>query len=191
MNSSSGMASVSSMPLFLFMSKPREATEQVRFVSKPIGVKDFVCIQGSVKIPTLLDRCNGVLKAFIDANMSVSPTLSDHVVRIEKPLNSTIPTNIQSVADTIRSRSSVTGIVYLSAPVFNELGGQLSNLLNNTRSFRIATFDFNKSMMRAFDQGQLHYSISSLIYMQTLIAILLLYIQVRILDVPKWTSTFT
>lgn len=180
------MASVSSVLSFCSSPKLCETTDQSFIIVLPlktIGVKDFVCIHGAVKIPTLLDRCNGVLKAFLDANSSVSSNLSDHVIRIEKPLNSTIPTNTQSIAEAIRTRSSVTGIVYLSAPVFFELSGQLSNLLNNTRSFKIATFNFNKNMMKAFDQNLLHYSVSSLIYMQTLIPILLLYIQVRILHV--------
>jgi hypothetical protein len=148
-------------------------------LTKTIGVRDFVCVHGIAKIPTLLDRCNGVLKALLDANASVSSDLLDHVLHIEKPANSTTSTNVLSVAEAIRNRTSVTGIVYLSAPVFTEVGGQIFNYLNNTRSFKIANFDFHKSMMKYFDLNQLHYSTSGLIYLQTLISVLLLYIQVR------------
>ncbi|KAF9980330.1 hypothetical protein BGZ65_005227, partial [Modicella reniformis] len=147
------------------------------------GVKDFVCINGVIRIPTLLDRCSGVLKAFTEANLTVSSNLTDHVIYVDKSRDTSLPTNVQDVAVTIRNRTSVTGIVYLSAPVFSELNTQLSSFLNNTRSFRFASFDFNKSMMRSFRKGLLHYSISSLIYMQTLIPILLLYLQLHLQEV--------
>jgi hypothetical protein len=74
---------------------------------------------------------------------------------------------------------SVTGVVYLTAPVFIETSKALAVALNGTREFVYASFDFSPDMVPAFDVGILHYSVSSLLYLQTLIPILLLYIQVR------------
>lgn len=144
--------------------------------SQTIGVRDFVCIHGPVKISTFTERCSGVLKAYMDNGSSVSSNVKDHIIYVEKQLN----TSIQNAVTIIKSRSSVNGIVYLSAPVFNEQSTQISSLLNNSRSFKIATFDFNSNMDVAMTNGQLHYSTSSLIYLQTLIPILLLYLQVRL-----------
>ncbi|KAG0285552.1 hypothetical protein BGZ98_005462, partial [Dissophora globulifera] len=143
------------------------------------GVKDFVCINGPDKIPTLLDRCKGVLDVFVDAGTGISSNMSSHVLYVEKSRNSSVPMNAQSLSDTIRSRTTVTGIIYLTAPIFTEMGTQLTTMLNNTRPFKIVAFDFNKDMTRSFDQGLLHYSISSLMYIQTFLSILLLYVQLN------------
>ncbi|KAI7818245.1 periplasmic binding protein-like I [Gamsiella multidivaricata] len=144
------------------------------------GVKDFVCIDGPSRIPTLLDRCNGVLQAFLDADAKVSANLTDHVIYVEKSRNSTTSTNAQSVAEVVLKQNAVTGIVFLTAPMYSGLSPSLMLALNNTRSYKVAAFDFNKDMAQAFERGVLHYSISSLLYLQTLIPILLLYVQLNL-----------
>ncbi|KAF9104461.1 hypothetical protein BGX29_001831 [Mortierella sp. GBA35] len=143
---------------------------------------DFVCINGASRIPALLDRCNGVLSAFLSGRtgVRVSSNLTDHVIYLDKPRNSTGPAYAQLIANNILSRHDVTGIVYLTVPTFMELNLSLLASLNNTRNFKVASFDFNRDMMNLMEKGNLHYSISSLMYVQTLMAALLLYIQLSV-----------
>lgn len=160
-----------------------------------IDVKDFVCIMGTTKFPALVDRCSGVLKAFQEADRQVSSNVTEHIIHQEKPRNGTQPTSPYALATTIREMKGVSGVVYLTAPTFTEIGEPLSSLLNNTRDFKFATFDFNSAMMGPLELGTLHYSISSLMYLQTLLPILLLYVQVSersrdLVDLVLFASLF-
>ncbi|KAF9902166.1 hypothetical protein EC991_005212 [Linnemannia zychae] len=147
---------------------------------RPKRVKDFVCINGATRIPALLDRCNGVLSAFLTAETGASSNLTEHIIYLEKARNSTGSAYAQSVSDNIRNRRSVTGIVYLTVPTFMELNTALVANLNNTRPYKIASFDFDRNMMKCMEKGHLHYSVSGLMYVQTLMALLLLYIQLNV-----------
>ncbi|KAF9327709.1 hypothetical protein BG006_009026 [Podila minutissima] len=149
--------------------------------AKDMGIlADFVCIMGTTKFPALVNRCSGVLKAFQEADRGVSSNISEHIIHLEKQRNGTQSTTPGSIATTIREMKGVTGIVYLTAPTFEELGKPLNSLLNGTRDFKFASFDFNKAMMQPLELGTLHYSISSLMYLQTLLPMLLLYIQLSV-----------
>ncbi|KAG0343327.1 hypothetical protein BG004_005396 [Podila humilis] len=143
------------------------------------GVKDFVCIMGTIKFPSLVDRCSGVLKAFQEANRRVSENITEHIIHLEKPRNNTQSTSARVIATTIREMESVSGIVYLSASTFAEINAPLVAHLNNTRDFKFASFDFNRAMATALEAKTLHYSVSNLMYFQTLISILLLYVQLN------------
>ncbi|KAF9290863.1 hypothetical protein BGZ88_007149 [Linnemannia elongata] len=150
-------------------------------MSDDVSVKDFVCINGVYRIPALLERCNGVLNAFLQANTGASSNLTEHIIYLEKGnRNGTGPAYAQSVPDNILNRRSVTGIVYLTATTFLELNQALVTSLNGTRPFKIASFDFNRPMMRCMDKGTLHYSVSSLMYIQTIMAFMLIYIQLSV-----------
>ncbi|KAG0075288.1 hypothetical protein BGZ90_010063, partial [Linnemannia elongata] len=141
--------------------------------------EDFVCIGPSLKIPTMADRCGGVLQAFLDAGISLSSDVSTRMLHVDKPRNTTLGNSIQTLRDTIVDMKSVTGVVYLTSPVFLETSFNLARALNGTREFVYASFDFSPAMMTAFTTGTLHYSISSMLYLQTLIPILLLYVQLN------------
>lgn len=144
------------------------------------GVKDFVCINGVYRIPVLLDRCNGVLSAFLEADTGASSNLTEHIIFLEKGnRTSTSPSYAQLVSENIRDRRSVTGIVHLTAPTFLELNQGLVNALNGTRPYKFASFDFNRTMMKCLERGTLHYSVSGLLYIQTIMALMLLYVQVK------------
>ncbi|KAG0374963.1 hypothetical protein BGX24_009710, partial [Mortierella sp. AD032] len=144
------------------------------------GVKDFVCINGPSRIPTLLERCNGVLSAFLAADTGASSNLTEHIIYLEKSRNSTGTAYAKSLANNVLDRRSVTGIVYLTVPTFMELNLALLTSLNNTRPFKVASFDFTRDMMKCMDKGNLHYSVSGLMYLQTFMAVLLLYIQLNV-----------
>ncbi|KAG0051950.1 hypothetical protein BGZ83_003169 [Gryganskiella cystojenkinii] len=144
------------------------------------GVKDFICINGIVRIPTLLDRCRGVLQAFLDAGISIPSNITQRVIYTDRPRNTTQPAFSQSVVDIIKDMKSVTGVVYLTSPAFMENHAQISLALNDSRQFKYAAFDFCQPMMRAIESGSLNYAISSLPYLQTLIPILLLYVQLNL-----------
>ena len=101
------------------------------------------------------------------------------MLHVDKTRNTTLGNSIQTIRDTILDMKSVTGVVYLTSPVFTETSFNLARALNGTREFVYASFDFSSAMMPAFTTGTLHYSVSSMFYLQTLIPILLLYIQVR------------
>ncbi|KAG0077522.1 hypothetical protein BGZ92_001880 [Podila epicladia] len=135
---------------------------------------------GTTKFPALVNRCSGVLKAFQEADRGVPSNISEHIIHLEKLRNGTQSTTAGSIATTIREMKGVTGVVYLTAPTFEELGKPLSSLLNGTRDFKFASFDFNRAMMQPLELGTLHYSISSLMYLQTLLPMLLLYIQLNV-----------
>ncbi|KAF9416102.1 hypothetical protein BGZ94_010308 [Podila epigama] len=144
------------------------------------GVRDFVCIQGPSRVNSLLDRCRGVLAAFQAAGRSTSAATMDHIINLDKwrtTNNTSASNNIQSLVETILDNRDANGIVYLSGATYVEYGPQIETLLNKTRSFRFATFDFNNDQMRPFNRQELHYSIASLTYLQTMIPILLLYVQ--------------
>lgn len=141
---------------------------------------------GTTKFPALVNRCNGVLKAFQEAERRVSSNITEHIIHLEKPRNGTMPTTPRSVAMTIRKMKDVTGIVYLTGPTYNEMGASINTYLNDTRDFKFASFDFNRQMLKPLEDGSLHYSISSLLYLQTLIPVLLLYIQVRLSGKPRF-----
>ncbi|KAF9112943.1 hypothetical protein BGX27_002533 [Mortierella sp. AM989] len=145
------------------------------------GVDDFVCINGASRIPSLLDRCQGVLDAFLSAGSTISHNLTDHVIYAERPFNATTTaTKANVIAQTILDRKDVTGIVYLTAPTYSDFGSSVLQILNKSRAFRIAAFDFSEDMMKPLENRQLHYSISSLMYLQTLIPVLLLYVQLNL-----------
>lgn len=143
---------------------------------------------GTTKFPALVDRCNGVLRAFQEAERRVSSNITEHIINLEKPRDGILPTTPRSVAMAIREMKSVTGVVYLTGPTYNEVGGPISSYLNDTRDFKFATFDFNRRMLAPLEDGSLHYSISSMLYVQTLIAVLLLYVQVRVLGKSRFAS---
>ncbi|KAG0217780.1 hypothetical protein BGX33_009659 [Mortierella sp. NVP41] len=156
------------------------------------GVSDFVCIGGSHKIPTLADRCQGVMKAFQDAGMHQSDDdISRRMIHIDKSRNSTLPNTIQTLRETILERKSVTGVVYLTTPIFVEISTLLTRTLNGTREFVYASFDFSPVMMSALEAGTLHYSVSSMIYLQTFIPILLLYVQLNFGEVVNQKRILT
>ncbi|KAF9546276.1 hypothetical protein EC957_009889 [Mortierella hygrophila] len=158
------------------------------------GARDFVCIGPSFKIPTMADRCGGVLQAFLDAGISLSSDVSTRMLHVDKTRNSTLGNSIQTLRDTILDMKAVTGVVYLTSPIFTETSFNLAAALNGTREFVYTSFDFSPAMMTAFTTGALHYSISTMLYSQTLIPIILLYVQLnsgemvnqdRILTGPK------
>ncbi|KAG0379607.1 hypothetical protein BGX24_012480 [Mortierella sp. AD032] len=162
------------------------------------GVRDFVCIGNSFNIPALADRCRGVMQAFQDAGIRLSTDIEQRVLHLDKTRNSTLPTSTQLLKDTILDRKSVTGVVYLTSPVFTEISKPLAFALNNTREFVYASFDFSADMVLALEVGILHYSVSSMLYLQTFIPILLLYVQLnfgetvnqdKILTGPKLVTT--
>ncbi|KAG0084452.1 hypothetical protein BGZ93_001235 [Podila epicladia] len=144
------------------------------------GVKDFVCVNGTLQVPTHLDRCKGVLQAFTDRGENVSTNIADHLLSIEKPSknnNTTAPAAEQAVAEAIRNKRDVTGIVYLSGTTFLEHSQRIYQFLNNSRSFKTATFDYSGDQMQHFTRQELHYSIASLTYLQIMLPIMLLYVQ--------------
>ncbi|KAG0362791.1 hypothetical protein BG005_004168 [Podila minutissima] len=144
------------------------------------GVNDFVCVNGTLNVPTLLDRCKGVLQAFTDRRENVSTNITDHLLSVEKPSknnNTTAPTAEQTVAEAIRNKKDVTGIVYLSGTAFLEHNQRIYQFLNNSRSFKIATFDYSGEQMQHFTRQELHFSIASLTYLQIMLPIMLLYVQ--------------
>ncbi|KAF9435263.1 hypothetical protein BGZ76_006600 [Entomortierella beljakovae] len=143
------------------------------------GVNDFVCINGFYRIPALLDRCQGVLDSFVEAGEDVSRNISDHLIFTQSTRNNGTMTAISSIVEAITNKKDVTGIVYLTSPIYTDLGPSVYKQLNNSRSFKFAAFDFNKDMMNNFSQNSLHYSISSLMYLQTLIPIILLFVQLN------------
>jgi hypothetical protein len=127
----------------------------------------------------LLDRCNGVLSAFLAAETNASSNLTDHIIYLDKIRDSSSPPHAESVSKDILDRPSVRGIVYLTTPAYVEINTDLLAKLNNTRAFRIASFDFDRNTMACMQKGHMHYSVSSLMYVQTFMALMLLYIQVR------------
>ncbi|KAG0291979.1 hypothetical protein BGZ97_005734, partial [Linnemannia gamsii] len=155
------------------------------------GVKDFVCVGPSFKIPTLEDRCRGVLKAFQDAGVRLSSDIPTRMLHMDRTRNTSLITSSQILKLTILDMKSVTGVVYLTAPVFIETSKALAVALNGTREFVYASFDFSPDMVPAFDVGILHYSVSSLLYLQTLIPILLLYIQLNFGEVVNQDTILT
>lgn len=131
-----------------------------------------------MRIPSILDRCKGVARAFQDAGMQIPSNITKRIIYLDNSRNNTQTATAQSVANAIRGMNDVTGVVYLTAPVFAEVGTSLPAMLNNSRSFKYAAFDLNDNMMKPLETGMLHYAISNLNYLQTLIPILLLYVQV-------------
>ncbi|KAF9418280.1 hypothetical protein BGZ94_009733 [Podila epigama] len=174
-----GLQAAKEMGILAVMSDDFESGKLIgqQFIND--GVRDFMCIMGSVHIPSLVDRCNGVLAAFQQADRRVSGNVTEHILHLEKSRNNTQSTTARALALTIRERASVNGIVYLTAPCFEEIAGPMSVYLNDTRPFKFASFDFNRAMMQHLEEGLLDYSISSLMYFQTLIPILLLYVQLN------------
>ncbi|KAF9115719.1 hypothetical protein BGX27_006666 [Mortierella sp. AM989] len=144
------------------------------------GVKDFVCINSDERIPAFVDRCRGVAKAFQDARIDISANITDRVIYVYKNRNDTQLSVAQSLAATILNTTNATGIVYLSAPLFSEVGYQLPLVLKNSRDFKYATFDYNANMLKLIGTSTLHYSVSGLIYLQTLISLILLYVQLNL-----------
>ena len=122
------------------------------------------------------------MQAFQDTGISLPSNITQRVIYTDKSRNTTIPTIAYNVAEIIRDMKSVTGIVYLTASAFNENHAQVSMTLNDSRSFKYAAFDFGPMMMKAIENQNLNYAISSLPYLQTLIPILLLYVQVWTTD---------
>ncbi|KAG0337157.1 hypothetical protein BG000_005757 [Podila horticola] len=175
-----GLQAAKDMGILAVMADEFEAGRLIGQAFIKDDVKDFVCIMGIIKFPALVDRCSGVLKAFQEADRQVSSNVTEHIIHQEKPRNGTQPTSPYALATTIREMKGVNGVVYLTAPTFTEIGEPLSSLLNNSRDFKFATFDFNSAMMGPLELGTLHYSISSLMYLQTLLPILLLYIQLSV-----------
>ncbi|KAG0200231.1 hypothetical protein BGX28_006658 [Mortierella sp. GBA30] len=150
-------------------------------MSDEASVKDFVCINGGYRIDSLVDRCNGVLDAFTSVGSPVSTTVKDHMLYLEKMRNGTQIYNSVELAKIILERPSVTAIVYLTAAIYAEGSSVLETALNNSRSFKIASFDFNKlQASHMLNDGKLNYSVASLMYLQTLIPIMLLYIQLNL-----------
>ncbi|KAF9903561.1 hypothetical protein EC991_003727 [Linnemannia zychae] len=155
------------------------------------GVRDFVCIGSGFKIPTLTDRCQGVLKAFQDSGIRLSSDIQQRLLHLDKTRNSTLAQSILALKDTILDMRSVTGVVYLTSPVFTETGAPLAYALNNTREFVYASFDFSSNMVQHFETGVLHYSVSSMLYLQTFIPILLLYVQLNFGEVVNQDKILT
>ncbi|KAF9433714.1 hypothetical protein BGZ76_009088 [Entomortierella beljakovae] len=144
------------------------------------GVKDFACINGAVRIPAFLDRCRGVAKAFQDARFDLSANVTRRMIYIDRSMPNT--TGAQMIANAILKTKNVTGIVYLSAPLFQEIGTQVPAILSNSsdlRSFKYAAFDYNTNMIKVLGTPSLQYSVSSLLYVQTLFSLLLLYIELN------------
>ncbi|KAG0209299.1 hypothetical protein BGX28_010402 [Mortierella sp. GBA30] len=175
----SGLEAALEMGILAVMSDDYEAG---RLIGKQLirdGVKDFVCIDGNMRITALLLRCQGVLSAFTDVHANFSTNVGTRVIYVDKPRNTTQPAVSRTIAEVITNMTDVTAIVYLTAPTFLDVNPSLSALLNNVRQFKYAAFDFTPPMMRAFETGTLDYSTSSLIYLQTFIPILLLYVQLN------------
>ncbi|KAF9379210.1 hypothetical protein CPB97_009109, partial [Podila verticillata] len=113
---------------------------------------------------------DGVLAAFTAKGRSVSSNLTDHLHYVEKPSknnNSTASTNVQAVADAILDKKDVTAIVYLSGATFLDSGPLIEKVLNGTRSFKTATFDYSGDQLSFIKKQELSYSIASLMYLQT------------------------
>ncbi|KAG0236597.1 hypothetical protein BGX31_003887 [Mortierella sp. GBA43] len=186
-----GLEAAKEMDILAVMSDEFEGGRLIgeRFVKD--GVRDFVCINGNIRIPSLLDRCRGVAQAFKDAAIRISPNITERVIYLDTPRNNTQTATTQSVVDAIRRMKDVTGVVYLTSPVFTEVGTSLPAMLNNTKSFRFAAFDLSGNMVIPLDTGILHYAISNLNYLQTLIPILLLHVQLNLGETIKQSQITT
>ncbi|KAG0269181.1 hypothetical protein DFQ27_004577 [Actinomortierella ambigua] len=101
----------------------------------------------------------------------------DHIISLEKRTANS--TNVASVTERVLQRRDVSGIVYMTHSVFAELGDALPTTLNNTR-YRFAAYDYSRPMLSALNNGKLHYAISGLPYVQSVLAILLLYVQLNV-----------
>ncbi|KAF9189347.1 hypothetical protein BGZ51_009661 [Haplosporangium sp. Z 767] len=156
------------------------------------GVRDFVCINGINRVATLLDRCDGVLSAFVSAGTGVSSILTEHIIYQERFRNTTASDSANAIGKNILERDSVTGVVYLTGSTFLELGQRLEPLFNSSgRAFRTASFDFNRDLKVAMDSGTLNYSVSSLQHMQAMMAVILLYVQLNFQEKINQDSVMT
>ncbi|KAF9571506.1 hypothetical protein EC968_000469 [Mortierella alpina] len=175
-----GLQAAKDLDILAVMSDDFKAGELIGKQLVRDGVKDFVCINSNDKLSSLVDRCKGVLSAFTGAGTDASSKVEDHLYKVDRMMpnpNSTETMSLSAVAKAIIDKDSVTGIVYLSANLFEAVSFNLDVALNKSRSFKVATFDFNKGQYTSMSRGKLDYSVSSLIYLQTLIPIMLLYIQ--------------
>ncbi|KAI1310555.1 hypothetical protein EDD11_003697 [Mortierella claussenii] len=173
-----GMQAAKEMDILAIMSDEFESGKLLGEQLIQDGVRDFACIAGPYRISSMLDRCKGVLSAFVHAGEDVSSNLTSHMIYAEK--SGTQVLNAGPVIAKLKEQSSVNGLVYLTSPVFTELNSQITNAFNSSRSFKVAAFDFNKGLKYSMDHGSLHYSVSSLMYIQTLLAGLLTYIRINL-----------
>ncbi|KAF9358045.1 hypothetical protein BGX26_002566 [Mortierella sp. AD094] len=176
----SGLQVAAELGILTVMSDDFEAGRLIGEQFVQVGVEDFVCISSSFRIPAFVDRCRGVAKAFQDARINISANITERVIYADGARNDTQLTLAQTVASTIFNATNATGVVYLSAPLFSEIGLQLPTVLSNSRNFKYAAFDFNANMMKSIGTNTLHYSVSGLLYLQTLISTVLLYIQLNL-----------
>ncbi|KAF9289331.1 hypothetical protein BGZ68_009545, partial [Mortierella alpina] len=175
-----GLQAAKNLGILAVMSDDFKAGELIGKQLVKDGVRDFVCINSSDKLSFLVDRCKGVLSAFTVAGTGASSNLEDHIHRVERVVrnsNSTQSLSISLIAKAIVDKDSVTGIVYLSSSLFQSVATDMNVALNKSRSFKIATFDFTELQSTSMRRQELHYSVSSLVYLQTLLPIMLLYIQ--------------
>ncbi|KAF9951142.1 hypothetical protein BGZ72_007262, partial [Mortierella alpina] len=137
-----GLQAAKTLGILAVMSDDFKAGELIGKQLVKDGVKGFVCINGSDKLSSLVDRCRGVLSAFIGAGTGVSPNVEDHIQKADKTIpnpNSTQALNLAGIAKTILDDDSITGIVYLSSVLFQNVAMDLDVALNKSRSFKIAT----------------------------------------------------
>ncbi|KAF9976290.1 hypothetical protein BGZ73_008836 [Actinomortierella ambigua] len=174
-----GLRAAKELDIMAVMSDDYEAGRLIASQFLKDNVRDFVCIKANKGAPSQDDRCRGVIEAYRDAGISMSPNVTERIIQLEKrTANAT--DNSASVTKQVLARESVNGIVYMSHSVFEELGPTLPTLFNNTRSIRFAAFDYRRSMLSPLNSGTLHYAISSLPYVQSVLAILMLYVQVNV-----------
>ncbi|KAF8950180.1 hypothetical protein BGZ52_003415, partial [Haplosporangium bisporale] len=151
------------------------------------GAQDFLCLSHSRKVESLLDRCSGVLKAFLARGKKLSD-----VVAVNKTLvfDTTVIDSQESfdtIAEYLRDHPTVDTIVALSTPTISQ---SLRISMNTTIAHAapiqvpgrngttwIGTFDVNDLVVQGIKNNNIAVAISQTPYLQGVLPVLELFLQ--------------
>ncbi|KAF9436004.1 hypothetical protein BGZ76_005039 [Entomortierella beljakovae] len=162
------------------------------------GAKDFICLSSSRYIQSLIDRCTGVTKAFQDRGIIPSDSISNNKTLYLNNVDITSQDNYNQVVDYLNQHPNIDTLITLSTTMAR-LGLMVSQ--NRTGSPPVAgrngglwigTFDMNADIAESIKLGSIAASISQAPYLQGVIPVIDIYLQVtvkqKLIQETYWTG---
>ncbi|KAF9352001.1 hypothetical protein BGX26_010098 [Mortierella sp. AD094] len=147
------------------------------------GAQDFVCLSSTRLIQSLIDRCSGVLKAFLSRGRKVPESIAYNKTVVIDPTDVLSADNYNTVTSYLNQHPQVDTIISLStATSLLALEVSLSRaspvVPGRNGSLWLGTFDLNESVKDNINSGAIAAAITQTPYLQGALPILELYLQV-------------
>ncbi|KAG0017042.1 hypothetical protein BGZ80_008669 [Entomortierella chlamydospora] len=147
------------------------------------GAQDFVCLSSTRLVQSLIDRCSGILKAFLDRGKNVPDSIAYNKTIVINDSDIMGADNYNAVSSYLNQHPDVDTIISLStstAPLALEVSQSRTStaVLGRNGSLWLGTFDLDDFVRDHIKSGAIAAAITQTPYLQGALPVLELYLQI-------------